>query len=329
MRKYFSWTQFSESSFGTSRIDVPSFSDAIGVHFTSRIFFMNNHGSSSGRNIAPKNGEKLCIQVEIFLYIHVSENTSRHARCETTLYVEKSLFLCFSGLQTDPDCRKIQPRAPKLWKRTRPFKEKFVSGFQRKDRISLKITILINCTQLRYFMVTAVAPSRRSCEYAKDPLYLYESFCDHSRIGQGSFGMVYRVICKETGEPSAVKVSKVNGLYTWFVKDHSHLPVFSNTLRWWHWRINLIIVIGEVPSKESYSTRKSVDTIILSSCTMPGSRMMRCTFKWNCAGKVCCTSYSKMFVEKNSIPGTYWPIYYKYEKIYRNAIPVLNYIGST
>lgn len=36
-------------------------------------------------------------------------------------------------MQTDPDCRKIQPRAPKQWKRTRPFKERFVSGFQREN----------------------------------------------------------------------------------------------------------------------------------------------------------------------------------------------------
>ncbi|XP_065215514.1 membrane-associated tyrosine- and threonine-specific cdc2-inhibitory kinase-like [Planococcus citri] len=91
----------------------------------------------------------------------------------------------------DPDYRKIQPRAPKQWKRTRPFKEKFVSGFQ------------------------PVAPSRRSCEWAKDPLYLYEAFENHTRIGQGSFGMVYKVTCKETEEKCAVKISRVNGIYNW------------------------------------------------------------------------------------------------------------------
>lgn len=92
---------------------------------------------------------------------------------------------------TDPDYRKIQPRAPKQWKRTRPFKERFVSGFQ------------------------PIAPSRRSCEWVKDPLFLYEAFYNHTRIGQGSFGMVYKVTCKETDEECAIKVSRVNGIYSW------------------------------------------------------------------------------------------------------------------
>ncbi|XKL65811.1 hypothetical protein PGB90_009231 [Kerria lacca] len=92
---------------------------------------------------------------------------------------------------TDPHYRKIQPRAPKQWKRTRPFKERFVSGFQ------------------------PIAPSRRSCEWTKDPLYLYEAFRNHTRIGQGSFGMVYKVICKDTDEQCAIKVSRINGIYSW------------------------------------------------------------------------------------------------------------------
>lgn len=62
----------------------------------------------------------------------------------------------------------------------------------------------------------AVAPSRRSCEWTKDPLYLYEAFRNHTRIGQGSFGMVYKVTCKDSDEQCAIKVSRVNGIYNWY-----------------------------------------------------------------------------------------------------------------
>lgn len=120
------------------------------------------------------------------------------------------LHLVYS--QVEPDYRKIQPRAPKQWKRTRPFKEKFVSGFQRKSTY-LKQQVVSMVNSILQF--SAVAPSRRSCEWTKDPLYLYEAFENHSRIGQGSFGMVYKVTCKQTEEKCAVKVSRVNGIYNW------------------------------------------------------------------------------------------------------------------
>lgn len=119
-------------------------------------------------------------------------------------------------MQTDPDYRKIQPRAPKQWKRTRPFKERFVSGFQRKY-----IFIYYHFFQNKFYLYIcafyylAIAPSRRSCEWVKDPLFLYEAFYNHTRIGQGSFGMVYKVTCKETDEECAIKVSRVNGIYSW------------------------------------------------------------------------------------------------------------------